>query len=94
MILTGRFFEPACGDGNILIRLLERKLESGISKIDAIKSIYACEYMLDNRNAAIERMVNVVGEEFRELLENRIAYCNTLDYTDNSNGRTYPEWLK
>lgn len=88
------FFEPACGDGNILIRLLERKLESGISKLDAIKSLYGCEYMLDNRNACIKRLVNVVGEEFIDIIEKQIAYCNTLDYNDISDGRKYPDWLR
>ncbi|AUE22618.1 hypothetical protein Ah1_00077 [Aeromonas phage Ah1] len=91
---SSTFFEPSCGDGNILEGIVKRMLEAGQNAGTIVSRIYACEYMLDNRNAAIERLVKILGEEYRTQIENQIAYCNTLDETDTSDGRKYPDWLK
>ncbi|QAX99691.1 hypothetical protein AsFcp4_239 [Aeromonas phage AsFcp_4] len=88
------FFEPSCGDGNILEGIVKRMLNAGQDATRIVSRIYACEYMLDNRNAAIERLVALLGEEQRSQLEYCIAYCNTLDETDTSDDREYPSWLK
>lgn len=92
--INGSYFEPSCGDGNIIYRVIERKILAGISAYDAISSIYACEYMIDNRNATIERILSLVGDKHRPHVEEKIAYCNTLDEYDVSDGRCYPHWLK
>lgn len=107
--LDTTFFEPAAGDGNIVVAVLERKLDkAGWAKdtaLRAVKSIFACEYMKDNRDAIVQRIGTVLVQhgvvleheymdsEYRRVAESQIAYCNTIDPWDTSDGRMYPEWL-
>ncbi|ADM80058.1 hypothetical protein phiAS5_ORF0215 [Aeromonas phage phiAS5] len=91
---TSTFFEPSCGDGNILEGIVKRMQATRLDSDTIVSRIYACEYMRDNREAAIERLVRLLGEKQRDKLNERIAYCNTLDPDDTSDGRFYPYWLK
>lgn len=107
--LDTTFFEPAAGDGNIVIAVLERKLnKAGWTKENAeraVKSIFGCEYMKDNRDAIIQRIGAVLDEhhvipmheyvssECHLSAESQIAYCNTIDPWDTSDNRQYPIWL-
>ena len=108
--LEATFFEPAAGDGNIVIAILEHKLnKAGWSlpnALLAVKSIYACEYMKDNRDAIVRRVGDLLIERglmadrteynnsaIRSAVRSRVAYCNTIDPWDTSEGRSYPKWL-
>jgi hypothetical protein len=89
-------FEPAAGDGNFVVAILERKLLAGCTPTEAIQDVYAVEYMLDNVLAMKRRVLEIVGDtsEHRKIVDEHIAYANTLDKTDISDGRCFPEWLK
>ncbi|AUE22644.1 hypothetical protein Ah1_00103 [Aeromonas phage Ah1] len=100
-------FEPAAGDGNFVVRVIERKIKkAGVTRsnaIQAVSDVYACEYMRDNWEAIIARIGALLAElnltsdwqtdEIRDIALNNIAYCNTIDHTDISEGRKYPDWL-
>lgn len=71
-----------------------------------INDLYACEYMRDNRDAIIQRVKSVFyhkncdnptefewATKYLPVLERNIAYCNTIDPWDTSEGRKYPDWL-
>ena len=81
--LESRFLEPACGDGNFLVAILNRKLSTLTSRYKAKKedfevkllitlgSIYAIDLLADNieaaRNRLFELALNAYKTTFRTL---------------------------
>lgn len=69
--IDSRFLEPACGDGNFLVAILERKLKtvSGrykskkvdfeVNLLSALASIYGIDLLEDNVQLAINRMFEI-----------------------------------
>jgi hypothetical protein len=74
--IDSRFLEPACGDGNFLSEILNRKLASvnriyGKSKSDyekysivALTSIYGVELLQDNVSDCIQRLYKIWNEQY------------------------------
>jgi hypothetical protein len=87
--IESRFLEPACGDGNFLTPILERKLEVVKKKYKssqtefermallAVSSIYGVELLQDNVKACIERLYNIVNDNYTKLYKDK---CNN-DFT-------------
>lgn len=79
-----RFLEPACGDGNFLAEILERKLSAVTRESQknirqwerdafvALSSLYGIDLLPDNVERCRERLLSVVTEKFTEL------FCDTL----------------
>ena len=83
--LDSRFLEPACGDGNFLIVVLNRKLEILVKKykknqyefernsVVVVGSIYGVDILADNaqlaRDRLFDRFIEVYEKYFKE-------YCN------------------
>ncbi len=77
--IESRFLEPACGDGNFLAPILERKLEVVKKKykssqvefernaILAISSIYGVELLHDNVAICISRLYKIVEDIYSKL---------------------------
>lgn len=77
--IESRFLEPACGDGNFLAPILERKLEVAKKKykssqvefernaILAISSIYGVELLHDNVAICISRLYKIVEDIYSKL---------------------------
>lgn len=77
--IESRFLEPACGDGNFLIKILERKLNrvEQLYKASrrqweqyatvAVCSIYGIELMEDNLRECRDRLYNYVVERSQQL---------------------------
>lgn len=71
--IDARFLEPACGNGNFLIRILQRKLaiielkhrkagnDKRIFTLIAVMSIYGIELLKDNIAECRKRMLEVVA---------------------------------
>lgn len=67
------YLEPACGDGQFLIRLLERKLnrvknypveERELALVKAVSSLYGVDIQKKNVNACKNRMLDIIyGKE-------------------------------
>ena len=86
--LDSRFLEPACGDGNFLIEVLNRKLEILVKKykknqyefeknaVVVIGSIYGVDILKDNAQSArdrlFDRFVEVYKKHFKEYLNNNL----------------------
>ncbi len=80
--LDSRFLEPACGDGNFLIEVLNRKLEILVKKykknqyefeknsVVVIGSIYGVDILEDNAQSARDRLfdkfIEVYEKHFKE----------------------------
>lgn len=80
--IESTFLEPACGDGNFLIAILDRKLqkvEELYSKyrpdyekysIVALSSVYGVELLQDNTDACIERLFNHFKDIYKKHMKN------------------------
>lgn len=74
--IESRFLEPACGNGNFLVKILERKLavvsrcyaKSRINfelySLIAVSSIYGIDILLDNVEECRERLYNILYNEY------------------------------
>lgn len=81
--IESRFLEPACGDGNFLAPILEKKLaiikkKYGSSQnefekmaILGISSIYGVELLQDNVEVCINRLYSIINETYTELYKNK-----------------------
>lgn len=87
--------EPAAGNGNFVVAVLERKIKAGCTPTQAINDVYAIEYMLDNVEVMRARVSDLIGdtEKHRKIVNEHIAHANTLDPYDTSEGRKYPDWM-
>ena len=83
--LDSRFLEPACGDGNFLIEVLNRKLEILVKKykknqyefernsVVVVGSIYGVDILQDNAQSAKDRLL----DRFLEVYEKNFkGYLN------------------
>jgi len=79
--IDSRFLEPACGDGNFLARILERKLEvveSRYKKVQleyerysvlAVSSIYGIDILQDNVNECRDRLFRIYDSLYAKLFK-------------------------
>lgn len=84
--IESRFLEPACGDGNFLIKILERKLsvverkykksQSDFEKWSfiAISSLYGIDLLEDNIIDCRNRLYNNFKDEYERLYKKKIKY--------------------
>lgn len=78
--IDSRFLEPACGDGNFLVAILERKLVTVTARyrtkkadfevqiLSALSSIYGIDLLQDNVELAIDRMLDIAIKSYKEAL--------------------------
>jgi hypothetical protein len=94
-----RFLEPACGDGNFLIEVLNRKLEVLVknykknqyefekNSVVVVGSIYGIDILEDNAEIARERLFNKYVETYEKLYKNSINHnlVKSVKFIINSN---------
>lgn len=80
--IDSRFLEPACGTGNFLAEVMERKLRvvrrdyinSQLAyeryAVLAVSSVYGIDILQDNVEACRERLFGIVDREYSELYKN------------------------
>jgi type I restriction-modification system DNA methylase subunit len=81
------FIDPACGDGNFLVRVLERKIQNGSTPLQALQTTYGVDIMQDNIDDCRRRLIKVamglnsgkLEKSWREPLLNNIKCANTLE---------------
>lgn len=97
--IESRFLEPACGDGNFLIKILERKLEVvkrnyRKSQFDyerysllAISSLYGVELLEDNTKKARARLYDYFFKQYCKLYKETInsEFLKNIEYLLNRN---------
>lgn len=76
--IDSRFLEPACGNGNFLVEILNRKMEVvyrkhaknrfeyDLASAQAVSSMYGVELLLDNVEACRERLFLLFKEIYHE----------------------------
>ena len=79
--IDSRFLEPACGDGNFLVAILERKLkivsarykskkvDFEVNLLSALASIYGIDLLEDNVQLAINRMFEIACSCYKDNLK-------------------------
>jgi len=82
--IESKFLEPACGTGNFLVEILERKLQVVMqrykkSQVDferygvvAVSSIYGVDIIADNVEATRGRLFEIFYGHYSELFKSRI----------------------
>jgi type I restriction-modification system DNA methylase subunit len=80
------FIDPACGDGNFLVRVLRRKIEGGSEPLKALQTTYGVDLMEDNIHKCRKRLFYVAFEydpnpnlAWRDALFSNIKAANTLE---------------
>ena len=53
--------------------MLEKRLASGISKKDAVKTLYGVELMQDNRDLCVRRILEIVGPKYAKIVNHNIV---------------------
>ncbi len=83
------FLEPACGDGNFLIEILNRKLDLvdkhkrnaylySKNLTIAVSSLYGVELLEDNAKACRERLYNKVEKSYPKALKSSPEYSEVM----------------
>ena len=65
--IDSRFLEPACGNGNFLVEIFERKLsrcESAEQGLNALRSIYGIDIQQDNVEESKQRLFGMFVKQF------------------------------
>lgn len=55
------FLDPACGNGNLLIAVLWRKIERGHNPLEALKTVYGVDIMPDNIRECRLRLLGLIS---------------------------------
>ena len=91
--IDSRFLEPACGNGNFLVEIFERKLtrcESVEQGLNALRSIYGIDIQQDNVEESKQRLFDMFVKQFpkspaitaiiaAQILENNIICGDSLE---------------
>lgn len=67
------FLDPCAGNGQILLGMLKKRLASGISVEDAVKTLYGVELMQDNRDLCVQRILEIVGPKYSKIVNKNIV---------------------
>ena len=65
------FIDPACGNGQFLVHVLDRKLKNGNNSVNALKTIYGLDVQTDNIYECRLRLLKIVSKQ-EELTEEHL----------------------
>jgi hypothetical protein len=63
---TKTFLDPAAGDGNFLVQVLQRKIDQGHNPLQALHTTYGVELMPDNVQECKRRLKSIALEALEE----------------------------
>lgn len=88
------FMDPTCGNGQILCYILKRRLAAGVSKKDAISTLFGIELMEDNVALARRRLEDILGtDEYNNVIEHNIV-CSDIFMWDIAKWKPRKERLE
>jgi hypothetical protein len=83
---TKTYLDPACGDGNILVRVVRRKIDNGSTPLQALQTTFGVDIMLDNVQQCRKRLFAIAfgydhrpTKEWKTALLTNIRVANTLE---------------
>lgn len=71
---TKTFLDPACGDGNFLVRVIAFKIEYGSTIQQALETTYGVDIMPDNIEACRERLITLADDYDKTVFGYEEAY--------------------
>jgi ubiquinone/menaquinone biosynthesis C-methylase UbiE len=74
-----KFLDPACGTGNFLVAVVEKKIEAGLSAKEAIKTTYGVDIMEDNIIECRRRINKLTNYAHTDLVDEQITHGNFLN---------------
>ena len=74
-----KFLDPACGTGNFLVAVVEKKIEAGLSAKEAIKTTYGVDIMEDNIIECRRRINKLTNYAHIDLVAEQITHGNFLN---------------
>lgn len=97
--IESRFLEPACGNGNFLVKILERKLNIVRSRykenrtdyelyaLIAVSSIYGIDIQMDNVQECRNRLYEIFTTEYKKHFKNSQTeqYLTSISYILSKN---------
>lgn len=85
------YLDPACGNGNILLEVLKRKLSLGHNPTTALSTLYGCDIMRDNIRECRLRLLAVLRDtgttitrEHVKTVFNQIVVTSLKNYKNGS----------
>jgi hypothetical protein len=87
--------DPACGNGNMLVEVLKRKLKKGHDPLRALQTIYGVDIMSDNIKECRLRLLKLVSKyaeitiEYIKVVYDNIVFTSTTPTIMHPKGR-YP----
>jgi len=74
------FIDSACGNGNFLVAVVQRKMQSGSSPLQALRTTFGIDIMDDNVRECRERLLEVSGNPRggRAVVEKNILRGDSL----------------
>lgn len=75
------FLDPACGNGNMLVEVVRRKIENKSCPIQAVATTYGIDIMEDNVAETKERLLDFTdrSEEAHYWVNKNIKCANSLE---------------
>lgn len=76
------FFDPACGNGNLLVPIIYKKLQQGCTPWEALSTTFGVDIMVDNVKECRKRLMQVAGvtdQKYMDLLKTTIVRGNTME---------------
>jgi SAM-dependent methyltransferase len=80
IVKTKTFLDNACGNGQFLFAVLERKMKNGSTHEEALKTIYGCELDFNNAEECRKRLLKgSVSPKLRAIVDHNIICADALD---------------
>jgi type I restriction-modification system DNA methylase subunit len=70
--------DPACGDGALLMAMARRRIKMNIAHIDIATTTWGIEMQQIHRDACVENLVKMLGEDYRAMIDHRIVLGDSL----------------
>lgn len=72
------FVEPTCGNGQFLVRILEKRMSAGISVLDALNTIIGMDISEENITDSRRRLYELVSKIRANKIRARAIICNNI----------------
>lgn len=81
------FLDPACGDGNILVRVLQRKIDHGSNPTKALRTTFGIDLMDMSVRRCKQRLLEIAGDTpvHRKIVDHNIVCADSLNEWDFDN---------
>ena len=64
----GRILDACCGEGALILAVVERMLAMGLAKADIASRVYGIDILPEHVDATVEALVGLLGERHRKTL--------------------------